>query len=150
MASSGEERLRVYVDADVLFAGVASGNPSSASQIILTLSELTLIDGVTSDLAVTEARRNLARKMPSTTEGFRQLVVAALSIVESPEADTLVRNRGRAAWHDLPHLMAAVDAECSYLTTFNVSDYTPGHPEVEIARPGRLVRRIRSTILGLE
>ena len=37
-------KLRVFVDADVLFAGAASPNSESASLVVLRLAEMTLID----------------------------------------------------------------------------------------------------------
>jgi hypothetical protein len=46
--SSGKNELRIYVDADVLFTGASSPSDHSASQVLLTLSEITLIEGVTS------------------------------------------------------------------------------------------------------
>lgn len=41
-------RLRVFVEAGVLFAGAASPREHSASQVVLRLGEITLIDAVTS------------------------------------------------------------------------------------------------------
>jgi len=49
--------LRVFFDADVLLAGSAS--TTGASHILLKLSELTLVEGITSHQAQTEAERNL-------------------------------------------------------------------------------------------
>ena len=42
------DRLRVYTDADVLLAGIATENPGAASRVILEASELTLLDLIAS------------------------------------------------------------------------------------------------------
>ena len=55
----------------------------------------------------------------------------------------------RAGWKDLPHLVAALEQDCAYLTTYNVDDYEPGHPEIEVFRPGGLVRRVRKRLSSL-
>ena len=39
-------KLRVFVDADVLFAGAASGSEHPASLVVLRLAEITLIEAV--------------------------------------------------------------------------------------------------------
>ena len=79
----GTERLvRVFCDADVLIAGAAS--TTGASHILLQLSELTLIECVSSPLAVHEAERNIAAKLPAALPAFREILDAAIDLV--PEA----------------------------------------------------------------
>ena len=124
-AQSGSH-LRVYFDTDVLFAGAASPSDHSASQVLLTLSEITLIGGITSEFAVDECRRNLAAKLPSATGDFERLVGRALSIVDAPARQGLLPHTDRVDWKDLPHLVAALEQDCAYLTTCNVDDYEPG------------------------
>ena len=80
---------RVFVDADVLFAGAASPSQYGASLLILRLGELTLIDAVASEQVVTEAERNLTAKMPHALPLFRLLVECALTVVPNPSADDL-------------------------------------------------------------
>jgi len=145
----GPSSLRVYFDADVLFAGATSPSEHSASQVLLTLSEITLVEGRSSELAVTECRRNLAAKLPSATGDFERLVGRALSVVDAPNRETLLPHVDRADWTDLPHLVSALEQDCSYLTTYNVGDYEPGHPEVDVLRPGALVRRAREQLSSL-
>jgi hypothetical protein len=136
----GGRRLRVYIDADVLFAGASSTADHSASQVLLTLSEVTLLEGLTSELAVAECRRNLQAKMPAATGDFDRLVQRALSVREAPGREDLLPHVGRADWKDLPHLVSSLHAECRYLATYNVSDYQPGHADIEVVRPGVSVR----------
>lgn len=142
-------KLRVFVDADVLFAGAASSQDHSASQVILRLGEITLIDAVTSRQAVVEAERNLEAYMPDALPAFRHLVSRALQSVDDPGRDEVLRYAGLADAKDLPLLACARRESCPVLVTFNVRDYQPGLPEVEVIKPGALVRRIRARLTGL-
>lgn len=143
------DRLRIYVDADVLLAGPASPADHSASQVILSLSEITLIDAITSELAVEECIRNLEAKVPDAVSTFDLLAERALKIVPAPSPESVRRLAGRADWKDVPHLACAVGQGCTYLVTYNTSDYAPGHPDVEALRLGVLVRRIRDRLATL-
>ena len=145
----GRDQLRVYFDADVLFAGAASPSDYSASQVLLTLSEITLIEGITTEPAVEEGRRNLEAKLPDATANFQRLTRRALTIREAPSRDALLSYVGRAEWKDLPHLVGALRAECQYLATYNVGDYKPGVSEVVAIQPGSLVRRVRDHLSAL-
>lgn len=147
--SSRKDLLRIYVDADVLFAGASSPSQHSGSQVLLTLSEITLVEGITSEMAVEECRRNLRAKLPGAAEDFEHLVDRALTVRASPSREALTPHEGRADWKDLSHLVSALEANCQYLTTYNVEDYEPGHPEVQVMRPGGLVRRVRETLSSL-
>ena len=147
--SLGHDQLRIYVDADVLFAGASSPSDHSASQVLLTLSEITLIEGITSSLALAECRRNLEAKLPKATADFDRLVRRALSAGDAPSREELLPYVGRADWKDLPHLVSALHEDCRYLTTYNVEDYKPGHSNVEVVRPGTLVRRVREELSTL-
>lgn len=70
-------KLRVFIDADVLFASAASPSEHGASLLILRLGELTLIEAVTSEQVIAEAERNLPAKMPAALPTFRALVARA-------------------------------------------------------------------------
>lgn len=147
--SRSSDRLRVYVDADVLLAGAASPADHSASQVVLSLSEITLIDAITSQLAVKECIRNLEAKVPDAVSTFELLAERALEIVPAPSKQSVRQLAGRADWKDVPHLACAVGRGCTHLVTYNTSDYTPGHPAVEVLRPGVLVRRVRDRLAHL-
>ncbi|NBC18430.1 MAG: PIN domain-containing protein [Bacteroidetes bacterium] len=143
------DRLRVYVDADVLLASAASPTAHSAGQVVLSLSEITLIHALTSALAVEECERNLIARLPEAVPAFRRLVRRALDVVPAPSKASVRRQAGRADWKDVPHLACALDQACPYLVTYNVSDYEPGHPDVQVVRPGVLVRRVRGQLARL-
>lgn len=144
--------LRVFIDSDVLIAGSASPaeHPSgSASLIILTLSELSLIEAVISQQVMRECQENLEEKLPEAVTVFERLVGAAVTIVPDPSRAEIDHVRRMAHEKDVPLLAAALREQCAYLATFNVTDYEPGHPDVEIIPPGRLVRRIRDYLAFL-
>lgn len=143
------DRLRVYVDADVLLASAASPSSHSAGQVVLSLSEITLLDGITSELAVEECRRNLEEKLPAATETFELLVKRSLEVVSAPSQEVVRRHAGLADWKDVPHLACALEHNCAYLVTYNTGDFEPGHPDVQVVRPGELVRRVRERLTRL-
>lgn len=147
---SAMRKPRVFVDADVLFAGAASPSEHGASLLILRLGELTLIEAVTSEQVLTEAERNLKAKLPEALPLFRLLVERALTVIPSPAAEDVAIHEGRAHPKDLPILVAALQARCSWLVTFNVRHYQPGHPEVQVVRPGEFIRRVREALASLQ
>lgn len=149
MPEPDASKLRVFVDADVLFAGAASPHEHSASQVILRLGEITLIDAVTSRQACVEAERNLEAYLPDALPAFRHLVSRALRVAEDPTRDAVLEHAGRADPKDLPLLVCALKEDCPVLVTFNVRDYQPGHPDVQVVRPGALVRQVRARLTHL-
>lgn len=64
-------KLRVFVDADALFAGSAAPGRHGASLAILRMAELTLIEAIASQQVIVEAERNLAEKLPNALPAFR-------------------------------------------------------------------------------
>ncbi len=143
MEATNPVKPRVFIDADVLFAGAASPNEHSASNLILRMAELTLIEAITSAQVIAEAERNLEDKMPKALPAFKLLVSRSLKIVEDPLPEQIVEHRGLANPDDLPILVAAVREGCELLTTFNIRHYQPGYPSVTVMKPGDLVLRIR-------
>ena len=78
MSPPSPNKLVVFVDADVLFAGAASPSEHSASMLILRLAEITLIEAVTSEQVITEAERNFEAKLPKALPAFHHLVSRCL------------------------------------------------------------------------
>ena len=140
---------RVFVDADVLFAGSASANRNSASQVVLRMAEITLIDAITSEQVITECERNLAVKIPAALSSFRLLVERCLQIVPDPAAEDLSAYRGLADPKDLPLLVAALQNKCAWFVTFNLRHYQPGHPNIHVLSPGNFVLQVRDTLTRL-
>lgn len=137
---------RVFVDADVLFAGAAAPSAQGASHIILVMGELTLLDCVTSEQAVTEVTRNLEAKLPAALPELRLLVSRALRIVPDPALEELSAYTGQADPKDLPLLVAARREACPYFVTFNTRHYFPTGKVIKVLRPGEFLLTIRQML----
>lgn len=137
------DKPRVFVDADVLFAGAAAPTEHGASLVILRMAEITLIEAITSEQAIAEAERNLSAKLPAALPTFRLLVARCLHVVPDPTPEDLSPHTGAADPKDLSILVAALRESCPWLVTFNVRDYEPGHPDVTVLKPGDFVQHIR-------
>lgn len=142
-------RPRVFVDADVLFAGAAAPSEHGASLVVLRMAEITLIEAITSQQAVVEAERNLTEKLPETLPAFRLIVSRCLHVVPDPEPADLAPHTGLADPKDVPILVAAVREACPWLVTFNVRHFQPGRPDVTVLRPGEFVSRVRTMLAHL-
>lgn len=145
---------RVFVDADVLFAGAATPNERSASQLVLRLAELGFLDAVASAQAVAEGERNLRAKLPPDRAAlavglFGRITAAALRVAADPTPHEVAAHVGKADPKDLPLLVVAVRERCPLLVTFNGRHFVPGDPSVEVLDPGVLVRRARGLLAGL-
>ena len=140
---------RIFIDADVLFAGAASPNEHSASNLLLRMAELTLIEALTSTQVITEVERNLHDKIPKALPAFQLLVSRSLRIVADPDPAELKGYVGLANSEDLPILVAAVREESSHLATFNLRHYQPGYPSVAVLKPGNMVLQIRYLLAQL-
>lgn len=137
-------KLKVFVDADVIFAGSASPSDSGASLMILRMAEITLIECITSEQAITETERNLAEKMSAKLPEFKVIVSRCLHIVRDPTPDELLPFQGQADTSDLPLLVAAIREGCSYLVTHNTRHYHPSGDNTVIRKPGEMLLAIRN------
>ncbi len=149
MGLTSHSRPRLFVGADVLFAGAASPSKHGASLTILRMAEITLIEAIASRQVITETERNLGDKLPKTLPAFRLLVSRCLQVVPDPLPDELPAYAGAADPKDLPILVAAVREECAWLVTFSVRHFQPGHPDVIVLRPGDFVQRVRGLLAAL-
>lgn len=149
MSQASRRRPRVFVDADVLFAGAASPGEHGASLTVLRLAEITLIEAVTCRQVITEAERNLEEKLPEALPAFRLLVSRCLRVVDDPLPEDLGPCGGMAHPEDLPILVAAAREGCPWLVTFNVRHFQPGHPAVTVLHPGDLLCRVRELLAAL-
>jgi hypothetical protein len=140
---------RVFCDADVIFAGAASPQTHGASLLVLRISELGLIPCSTSQQAIDEAERNIARKLPDRLSDLRALVDRSLTIVSNPLPHEIERHRGMADPKDLPILVAAIQHAATRLLTFNVRHFHPPSDMIIIQRPGDFLREVRTAISAL-
>lgn len=140
---------RVFIDADVLFAGAASPHQHSASAVILRMAEITLLEALTCEQVIIEAERNLQAKMPLALPAFHLLVSRSLHVVANPTAVDLLPYSGKADPKDLPILVAAYRENCTWLVTFNTRHYQPGVADIAAVKPGGFIMRVRDLLLGL-
>ncbi|MGB8647053.1 MAG: PIN domain-containing protein [Anaerolineae bacterium] len=143
------EKLKVFLDADVIFAGSAAPTEHSASVVILQMGEITLLDCVTSEQAVTEVERNLAEKLPGKLAEFRLIVSRALRIIPDPSPAELLRYDGQAHPEDLPILVAALLEGCPHLLTFNLRHFHPTTGQIKVMRPGDFLLSVRQRLSTL-
>ncbi|PSQ81165.1 MAG: hypothetical protein BRD41_03465 [Bacteroidetes bacterium QS_1_63_11] len=147
------DRLRVYIDADVLLAGIATENPSAASRVVLEASELTLLDLLASRKVMDECERNLSEIVPeesrleSLQQSFRDAVDRAVEIVDDPTSLSAIPGTDP---RDVIHLTSAASHNCDFLVTYNLSDHPRSHRGTTVVEPGTLVRRIREQIRDLD
>jgi hypothetical protein len=141
---------KVFVDADVIFAGAAAPTEHGASHVVLQMGEITLIDCVSSEQALKEVERNLAGKIPEKLHDFHLLVGRSLHIVGDPQPDELAAFEGQADPKDLPILVAAIKAGCSHLLTFNVRHFNPASPKIIVQPPSGFLLNVRSLLGMLE
>jgi len=131
----------------VLIAGTAS--TTGASHILLRLSELTVIDCLTSQYAINEAERNLLAKLPAATPAFRLILRAALEVIPAPPQSLVQDIIDQAHPKDAPILAAAIESEADFLATFNVRHFHQRNVPPFIRKPGVIVAQIRSSLVAL-
>jgi len=148
--AGAKSKPTIFVDADVIFAGAAAPSEHGASHVVLRMGEITLIDCVTSQQALTEVERNLEEKLPNKLPEFNLLASRSLRIVGDPHPDDLTPFRGQADPKDLPILVAALREGCPYLLTFNVRHFTPTSDLIKVLRPGEFLLTVRSILSTLD
>jgi len=90
---------------------------------LLRLSELTLIECVTSKQAIAEAERNLAAKIPSALPAFGAIIDDDAVVTPDPGSSVRQRLAGQAHPKDIAILAAAVAVGADFLATFNVRHF---------------------------
>jgi predicted nucleic acid-binding protein len=142
------ERLRVFIDADVLFAGSAS--TTGASHVVLLMAELGLVEGLISAQVMNEVERNLTDKLPAALPAFRAIAGACCRVVSNPApGDSEAMSRaGMADPKDAPILAAALAHDCRWLVTFNVRDFRPDS-RIRVGAPAQLLSALRERLAGM-
>ena len=140
-------RVRIFCDSDVLIAGSAS--TTGASYILLQLSELTLLDCLTSQYAVHEAERNLLAKLPAAVPAFRLILEAAVEILPDPPSAVVQHVTDQAHVKDVPILAAAIVGEADFLATFNIRHFRPRKTPPLILQPSAILSQIRRSLTHL-
>lgn len=140
------KRPKVFLDADVIFAGSASPSVQGASYVLLLMGEITLIECITSEQVITKVERNLADKIPAALPEFGLLVKRCLHVVSDPTPELVEAHIGQADPKDLPILVAAIRENCSHLLTFNTRHYHPTSSQLVIQPPGEFLKVVRSQL----
>jgi predicted nucleic acid-binding protein len=140
----------VFLDADVIFAGAAAPTEHGASHVVLRMAEITLIECVTSQQAVTEVVRNFEQKLPEKLPELQLILRRCLRVVPDPAPETLAAHEGQADPKDLPIMVAALMSDCRYLLTFNLRHYHPPVSEIAVQRPGDFLVTVRSLLAQME
>jgi len=138
--------MRVFLDANVLFA--AASSPEGRSAALFLLAGRRVCTLITSAYAVTETRRNLEARYPDAIERFERL---APHVVIVPEAASprvaWARQQGVPA-EDAPILAAAVDAGVDMLITGDRSHF--GHLFERTIEGVRILSLAQALMLLLE
>lgn len=142
-------RPKVFIDADVLFAGSAAPSEHGASLVVLRMAEITLFEAYTSQQVIMEVERNLSARLPQALPAFRMIVSRCLHVVPDPSLAELTAYAGLADATDLPILVAALKTGCPWLVSFNTRHYRPGHPEIAVLPPGDFLLRVRDLLARL-
>ena len=139
--------VRVFLDANVYFAGCASS--SGASALILQLAQQGRLRVTASRLVLREAERNLQRKRPSKDlEAFhRFLKQTKLRIIPTPPEATWTRYQEIIHPKDVPVLAAAVAGKAEYLITLDRRHFltrtVSAHVrELTVLTPGDFLREL--------
>lgn len=140
-----QPRLRVYLDADVLFRAATASHPYTASLVVLALSEYTILDAVTSVYAVEEATRNLGEYHSAVVPKLAELLRRSVRLEEMPAPDTVSAYLGLADVKDVINVAAAANAKAQVLLTFNLRHYGT-LPQIAVMTPGNLVAQTRQSL----
>ena len=143
------EKLKLFIDADVLFAASASGSEYGASLVVLRLGEITLLDIITSEQVITEVERNLTKKIPQALPAFRLICQRSLSIVDNPNQGEINKFTEYADPKDLPILTSALEQNCPFLLTFNTRHFFPPSDLITILKPGEFIKEVRHILTNL-
>lgn len=144
MGGSETSTPRIFFDTSVVLAGAFSER--GASNGLIKLAGLTLIEGRISPEVREEVMRNAPVKMPAALPALRSILSEYLIEGLAPSNAVLSSVRGYADAKDVPILAAAVEQRCQFLVTLNERDFWPPPTLITIIRPGDLLLAIRKQI----
>jgi predicted nucleic acid-binding protein len=127
--------LRVFLDANVLFA--AAYSPDGLSALLVELGAAGRVTLLTSPLAVVEAERNLEAKRPEALPALRGIIAAVRVAGEPAPADVERLTPPELSSKDRPLLAAAIAAHATHFVTGDVADFGRW-----MDRPARLPLRV--------
>ena len=119
--------MRVFIDANVLFAAAIS--PEGRSAALFLLAERGLCELVISPYAVTEARRNVEARYADALGRLERLLRNVTTVPEAAPSRVAWARRQGLPEEDAPILAAAADAGAEVLVTGDRAHFGPlfGH-----------------------
>ncbi len=115
--------MRVFMDANVLFAAAIS--PQGRSAVLFLLAGQGLCTLLTSPHAITEARRNLEGRYPEALERFEGLLQIVTIVQEATPSRVGWARRQGLPEEDAPILAAAADSRAEILVTGDRAHFGP-------------------------
>jgi len=141
------ERWRIFLDTNVLIAGLLSR--TGASAVILALAESEEIIPVISRQVLVEADRTFLAKFPQLIDRYRTFITnLAPLLVDDPSVAAVRRAAQVIDLDDAPILAAAQQAQVDYLITLNTKHFlTPkarAFLPASIVTPGEFLAAFRN------
>lgn len=115
---------RVFLDASVLVAG--SGSLSGGSGAILRLLEFNVanLQGVVSQQVLTEAERNIKKKLPRGLKRYREIIAnIRLELAADPSTRDILSCAKIINLKDAPILAAAINERADFVITLNTKHF---------------------------
>jgi len=143
-------RYRVFLDTSALLAAVASEVGGAAQ--ILRLAEAGQLEILVTRQVITEAERNVRRKLPGGLSFLQQALMPLLHLLPDPSPEAVgACERMIASSADAPILAAAMAAQVDYLVTLDRKHFLddPGvaHKSgLRIGTPGDFLAWLRSQL----
>ena len=113
--------LRVFLDANILFA--AAYSPDGLSALLIELGAAGRVTLLTSPVAIVEAERNLEAKRPAALPALRGSLTAVRVVREPAPADVERLTPSGLSSKDRPLLAAAIVAHATHFVTGDVTDF---------------------------
>jgi predicted nucleic acid-binding protein len=140
------QRISVFIDSSVLFAGSLSAS-GSARQLILAGASGS-VDLVVSSLVLEETRRNLVAKAPRGLPFLTILIETRFARITDPAAELVAPVSTVVELKDAPIVAAALAASVNYLITYDrkhllsQSEVIQKHYGPPVATPDALLAEI--------
>jgi len=121
--------IRIFVDANVLFA--AADSETGASRQIIQLGLRGQVQLVVSELVIEEARRNLAGYKPTAVEALQEFVAATPFHYTNPTKRQVQTAATYTALKDAPIVAGAKASKVDYLVTLDRKHLIRHRQEIE-------------------
>lgn len=138
--------IRVFLDTNVIIAGIAS--LTGASNVVLDLCESEIIEMIISKQVLIEADRNFEKKFPSLIQEFRVFIKNISPIlVDDPNHKKIKEAQKLINSDDSPILAVALREKVDYFITLD-NDFLSIKEKVPIAivTPAEFLKKFRKSI----